>query len=67
MISIEKDHEQKGVVPISQEDRGSKLAEVTGLKTQLVEQVAALGAVQSSKRQSQMPHCFICNGIGHFQ
>ena len=70
LISIEKDHEQKGVAPTSQDDRGSKLAEVTGLKTQVVElseQVAALSAVQSSKRQSQMPRCFICNGIGHFQ
>ena len=48
LISIEKDHEQKGVAPISQDDRGSKLSEVTELKTQLVElseQVAALAAV----------------------
>ena len=70
LISIEKDHEQKGVAPISQEDRGSKLSEVTELKTQLIklsEQVAALAAVQLSKRQSRMPRCFICNGIGHFQ
>ena len=35
LISIEKDHEQKGVVPISQNDRGSKLSEVIELKTQL--------------------------------
>ena len=45
LISIEKDHEQKGVAPISQEDRGSKLSEVTELKAQLIklsEQVAAL-------------------------
>ena len=58
------------MAPTSKDDRGSKLAEVTGLKTQVVElseQVAALSAVQSSKRQSQMPRCFICNGIGHFQ
>ena len=70
LISIKKDHEQKGVAPISPDDRGSKLSEVTELKTQLVElseQVAALAAVQSSKHQSWMPHCFICNGIGHFQ
>ena len=70
LISIEKDHEQKGVAPLSQDDRGSKLSEVTELKTQLVElseQVAAVAAVQSSKRKSRMPRCFICNGIGHFQ
>ena len=28
LITIEKDHEQKRVVPISQDDRGSKLSEV---------------------------------------
>ena len=55
LMTIERDHEQKGVVPISREDGASKLPEVTELKTQLVklsEQVAALAAVQSSKCQS---------------
>ena len=69
LISIEKDHEQKGVAPILQDDRGSKLSEVTELKAQLVElseQVAALAAIQSSKRQYWMPRCFICNGIWAF-
>ena len=33
LITIEKDHEQKGVAPISPDDRGSKLSEVTELKT----------------------------------
>ena len=69
LMTIERDLEQTGVAPISQEDGGSKLPEVTELKTQLVElleQVAAL-AVQLSKRQSRMPHCFTCNGIEHFQ
>ena len=66
---IKRDLEQTGVAPICQEDGGSKLPEVTELKTQLVElleQVATL-AVQSSKCQSRMPQCFTCNGIGHFQ
>ena len=70
LITIEKDHEQKGVGPISRDDRGSKLSEVTELKTQLVElseQVVASAAVQSSKCQSWIPRYFICNGIGHFQ
>ena len=67
LITIEKDHEQKGVAPISQDDRDSKLSEVTEIKLKLSEQVAALPTVQSLKHQSRMPRCFICNGIGHFQ
>ena len=68
-MTIKRDLEQTGAAPISQEDGGSKLPKVTELKTQLVElleQVVTL-AVQSSKCQSRMPHCFTCNGIGHFQ
>ena len=70
LMTIERDHEQKCVAHITQEDRASKLSEMMELKTQLVkllEQVAALAAVQSPKHQSQMPSCFTCNGIGHFQ
>ena len=50
------------MVPVSQDDRSSKLSEVTELKTQLIklsEQVTALATLQSSKHQSQMPRCFI--------
>ena len=54
LTALKMDHEQTGVVPISQDVRGSKLSEARELKPQLVElseQVAALAVVQSSKHQ----------------
>ena len=69
LMMIDDDHERRGVTSISQ-DRSCEHTEMVQLKTQiaeLTEQVAALTAVQSSKRLSPAPRCFNCNGIGHVQ
>ena len=72
LMTLENDHELKaGVTSVSQEDANyGENFEMMQLKTQLgelTEQVAALTAVQSTKRVSRAPRCFSCQRLGHFQ
>ena len=70
-MTLENDHELKSVASVSREDANyGENCEMMQLKTQLgelMEQVAALTAVQSMKRVSRAPCCFSCQRLGHFQ
>ena len=71
LMTLENDHELKDVASVSREDANyGENCEMMQLKTQLgelTEQVAALTAVQSTKRVSRAPRCFSCQRLGHFQ